>query len=205
MNFSAHYTSADANLPEFDQVGCIRDETGDSVVWTIQEVGALGEFLAVFGVFVSLVFLGLQTRRNAQQLQAQSRTNILGGLTEVTVQLSDEATYDFVWDLAQSGQLTPKQLGRLRLLFTGWQCRHEMLFYDIKDGILPKSHEQILRYRLFCVFEISEVMPSLWESDVRLYFSEDFQAYVDDQLQGGLLDEFPASVYTQGATAAPSL
>lgn len=174
-------------------------------MWTIQDLGALGEFLAVFGVFVSLAFLGLQTRRNAQQLKAQSRTNILGGLTEVTMQVSEEATYDFVWDLAQSGQITPKQLGRLRLLFTGWQCRHEMLFYDIKDGILPKSHEQILRFRLFSVFEISDEIRSMWESDVRRYFSEDFQNYVDDQLKGGLLDEFPASVYTQGKTASASL
>ncbi len=75
---------------------------------------------------------------------------------------------------------------RFRWLWTSWVSRHEILFYEISQGTVPRGFEKTLRFRLFQTFAFARAS-SLW-NEQRNYFTDEFQGYVDRQLAGGFSD-----------------
>jgi hypothetical protein len=68
-----------------------------------------------------------------------------------------------------------------------WWSNQELLFYEIKDGALPKQFEETLKFRVRSTFASARAN-DVWNS-LRGYYTKDFQEYVDqlrDDEDGGV-------------------
>ena len=164
---------------------------------SIDDLGSLGEFIGSIAVIVTLVYLAFQLKQNTRQLKAQSRFNVLEGMNLDSDRLFSSERYDFVIETLSHDRIPDEHLGRLRLIINSWLSHHEIAYFDIKDGSLSRPFEQPLTYRLFTVFEMHDEVEKLWDTDLRFYYTEEFQNFVDNLLREGLREKYTPSVYRQ--------
>ena len=164
---------------------------------TVSELGSIGELLAAIATLATLAYLAVQIRQNTLQLKSHARFNALEGMNRDSDRLFETERYEFIWDTIQAQELSNKELGRLRLLINSWLSNHELVFFEIQEGTLPKSYEGPLRYRLFTVFEMRDDIKQLWNADVRHYYTPEFQRFVDELIAAGLTTEYSTSIYRQ--------
>jgi hypothetical protein len=109
--------------------------------------------------------------------------------------LFNRERYEFLINTVGKDKIDDADLGRFRLLINSWFSHHEMAYFDIQDGTLPKTFEPPLIYRLFTTFEIHEDVRELWRTDLRYYYTEEFQKWVDKLLEEDLTGRYETSVY----------
>lgn len=163
----------------------------------IQELGSIGELVAAVATIGTLAYLAVQIRQNTKTVGSQSRYRALESIYADGAHAFDN--HDFLWRFIQKAEPSEEEKSRYRLMLITWFSHHEMVFFEIQDGTLPKEFEGGLRYRLFTVFEEGDVVKDLWDVQIRHYFTPQFQAYVNNQLASGLEAAFPATVLRPAA------
>ena len=146
---------------------------------TIQDLGALGEFLGSIAVLVTLIYLALQTRQNTKALGAQADaarigallTLNLGAATSVELQ---EALHEDQIDAPAINEMRRRSWWSAALLIVQWQ------FHQAQRGLLPGFNEAGVVDALRTVFTTSRGFAGWWEG-ARSIFTKDFVEWVEEQ------------------------
>ena len=148
---------------------------------TIQDLGALGEFLGSIAVLVTLVYLALQTRQNTAAIGAQldaaaiaqTQNGFLSAATsnELGEALREDSPHDIT-----TNQIRLTQYWLSILTSFQWQ------FHQARRGLLPTFHEQErgLAAAISSMFISSRSFAGNWAL-VRAGFSSDFVEWVEEQ------------------------
>ncbi len=153
---------------------------------SISELGSLGEFIGSIAVLITLVYLVYQIRQNTLSIKSQSRYFVLDALNRDARQAQDE-DFDQLFDIVQKGSAPPDALRRYTFVLVAWWSNQELLFYEIRDGALPKQFEETLKFRVRSTFANARAN-DVWKG-LRGYYTKDFQEYVDqlrDERDGGV-------------------
>ncbi len=102
--------------------------------WTIQDLGAAGEFVGAIGVVITLAYLAYQIRQNTVQLEqntmtakaaAQNASNVALRDTRVSLYQSSE-----IAEIFSLGNSNPEELGEIARL------RYRLLMQNVTDVML---------------------------------------------------------------------
>jgi hypothetical protein len=100
------------------------------------------ELVAVFGVILSLIFVGIEIRQNTRVARGETRTN-LAALNQdwlFLVANSDEGEiYRRVWIAPESEELTQAELSRANLLMIANLRRLENVYFQYEEGLVDES------------------------------------------------------------------
>jgi hypothetical protein len=85
--------------------------------WTVQDFGAVGEFVGAIGVVVTLVYLAYQIRQNTFQLERSELTAKAAAVNASNIALRDTRRTIFetaeVAEIFQQGNRNPEELGEV--------------------------------------------------------------------------------------------
>ena len=99
--------------------------------WTIQDLGAVGEFLAAIGVLVTLVYLAIQTRQSKEAVIRASRQNMMDQRVR---SLWSESDSSFIVPLIAKAEkhepLDDEDLVRVRALMKAEFVRCRFIFHN---------------------------------------------------------------------------
>ena len=152
-------------------------------------IGAVGEILGAIAVLATLLYLARQIKQSTVMLRSQSRRQVLEGLTADSERLLQDNLADLVFKEAQGEELNSKEQIKVSNLALSFLGNLEIQYHEIQDGSLDLTFEETLRYRLFMF--MTGPGRQRWE-DNRRFFTKEFQKYVDQQLDSGLIEEFSA-------------
>jgi len=146
---------------------------------TIQDLGALGEFLGSIAVLATLVYLALQTRQNTMAIGAQLDAAVLAGIhsTALSLATSNELAEAFREDStggATTNQIRLDAFWRSALLGFQWQL------LQARRGLLPGFDEAGIVEVVRGLSSTSHSFEGWWEAS-KLAFSPDFVAWVEEQ------------------------
>lgn len=102
--------------------------------WTIQDLGAAGEFIGAIGVVVTLVYLAYQIRQNTQQLEQSTLTARAAAQNASNVALRDTRSSIFTTsemaEIFYQGNLNPADLDDVARL------RYRLAIQNVSDVML---------------------------------------------------------------------
>ena len=146
---------------------------------TIQDLGALGEFLGSIAVLVTLVYLAFQTRQNRMAISAQldaTRISTSQSL-QLTLATSGELQEALLEDRVEPATLSEARRGHYWLaqfLTFQWQVVHA------RQGLLPSANEPALRRVVAAVFDGQRSIGNWWEG-AKGFFLPEFVEWVEEQ------------------------
>ena len=153
--------------------------------WEI--IGATGEWAGAIAVFVTLVYLAKQMSQNPRALKSQSRRQVLEGIASDTQRYIETGGVE-LFSKASKGALSDEEAATVSFLGLTFMSSLEIQYHELIDETLDKEFEATLQYRLFTFLDSNGL--ESWET-IRNFLTPAFQNYVDDQIAGGILDEFP--------------
>ena len=145
--------------------------------WTIQDLGAIGEFVGAIVVVVTLVYLVFQIRQNTLSIRSQSRYHVLEAINSDMRQVQNPEYSSLSRTIAHGDDVSNADRNRWAMTLTGWLSHQEMLFFEVTDGTLPRDFEETLRFRVAGTLLMPNVRET-WETWRGLY-TKGFQEYVD--------------------------
>ena len=99
--------------------------------WTIQDLGAVGEFVGAVGVVITLVYLAYQIRQNTVQLEQTTRTSKAAAVSASNIALRETRRTIFetaeMAEIFQQGNNNPDDLGEVE------QLRYRLLMQNIAE------------------------------------------------------------------------
>jgi len=123
---------------------------------TIEELGALGEFLGAIGVIATLAYLAVQVRQNTHSLEASQRLALsqtyqlrADALQNMVVQAAASPVGAIIVKLTEAGYpenigaldlLTPEERGRFRLWQIAQQTHWDNMHFQFQQGFLDKEY-----------------------------------------------------------------
>ncbi len=146
---------------------------------TIQDLGALGEFLGSIAVLVTLIYLAFQTRQNrmaiAAQLDAQRiSSNLHVGMAVATSTELQEALREDWIDPPEINEVRRNQLWSSTFLFFQWS------FSQAQRGLLPTFNEVALAGAVLNHFNRYRSFERWWDRTKARRFPE-FVEWVEEQ------------------------
>ncbi len=157
-------------------------------------IGAVAEALGAAGVIATLVYLTTQIRQNTTMLRSQSRRQLLEGVTADTERvLLNKDIYDLFMKDRHGGTLSEDEEAKMTTVTLSYLGNLEIQFHELADGSLDPTFQDTLQYRLSTI--LGGAGRERWEQS-RNFFSREFQSYVDDQLQSGVVDKYPSSLWS---------
>ena len=146
---------------------------------TIQDLGALGEFLGSIAVLVTLVYLAFQTRQNTMAIGAQldaaaiaARQNVF--LSAATSNELAEALAEDRIDVTTSNQMRLSVYWGSLLSYMQWQ-QHQS-----GRGLLPTFHEAQIASTVRSVFTRFRSFENWWEVN-KTSWDPEFVEWVEEQ------------------------
>lgn len=102
--------------------------------WTIQDLGAVGEFIGAIGVVVTLGYLAFQIRQNTLQLEQNALTTKAAAVTASNIALRETRQSIFgSGDMSEfflQGNENPDELGEVQML------RYRLVMQNVTDVML---------------------------------------------------------------------
>ncbi len=146
---------------------------------TIQDLGALGEFLGSIAVLVTLVYLAFQTRQNTMAIGAQLDAAALGSIQNsiLTAATSNELGELMAED--STADVTANQL-RLNTYWTSVILAFQWQFRQARRGLLPSFDEAGLGRAVGGMFRAFRSLEGWWEA-VKSGYPSDFVEWVEEQ------------------------
>ena len=110
---------------------------------TIQELGALGEFVAAFGVIASLIYVGFQVRQNTRATSGNAIAQVASEAQQNLVAVSqDDVLASAVSKALEGGELSPIERTKLFYWFSSLLRGVESHILQVRLGTLPADHEE---------------------------------------------------------------
>ncbi len=146
---------------------------------TIQDLGALGEFLGSIAVLATLIYLALQTRQNTMAIGAQLDAALIAAnqSTFLSAATSDELGEALREDYA--ADLTTNQL-RLGLYWLSILTSFQWQLHQGRRGLLPSFNEAGLAFLLRTFLTTSRSFEGYWEV-AKPNFLPEFVEWVEEQ------------------------
>jgi hypothetical protein len=146
---------------------------------TIQDLGALGEFLSSIVVLVTLGYLAFQTRQNTMAIGAQLDATRASSVQNImlTPAISTELGEAIIEDrTVQENVSDLRRIYYWNALFFTWQWQ----FVQGRQGLLKTFSEPGLGYVVGRSFTLSRGMSPWWEATKSSWLPE-FVAWVEEQ------------------------
>ena len=144
--------------------------------WSIQDLGAIGEFVGSIFVAVTLVYLVVQVRQNSQSIRSQSRYQVLEALA-ADLATSSNSEYFALRNRISAGDASSDNVIQWNLTLAGFLSHMEILFHELSDEALPEEFRKPLRVRIAALLRLPQGA-QVWESSQQL-FTQSFRDFVD--------------------------
>ena len=144
--------------------------------WSIQDLGAIGEFVGSIFVVVTLVYLIVQVRQNSQSIKSQSRYQVLEALA-ADLKASSSSEYFALRNRISTGDASSDDVVQWNLTLAAFLSHMEILFHELSDESLPEEFREPLRVRIAALLRLPRGA-SAWESSQQL-FTQSFRDFVD--------------------------
>jgi len=154
---------------------------------SIQDLGALGEFLSSVVVLVTLIYLAIQVRQGNMLAKSQARQRMVEhAQTELYTQINDlSITYAAV----KEGPISEEEQAKLSLFLTEFMRQREWEWFQYNDGVIDQDVYQAY-HEVIGIF-LSPVRTRKWWTSIgRFAFNESFVKEVD-----GMLENLEPSTY----------
>jgi hypothetical protein len=109
--------------------------------WSIQDLGAVGEFLGAIAVVVTLVYLSVQVRQNTGATRVASHHAITDSLNLGNLAMAQNAELAQIWlkGCADRRSLDETDRHRLDMLLLSYFHVFDSLFYSARTGMGEES------------------------------------------------------------------
>ena len=146
---------------------------------TIQDLGALGEFLGSIAVLVTLGYLALQTRQNTIAIGAQLDAAAIGANQNSL--LTTAQSSDLIAAIAEDirADMTPSQI-RLGLYWASLLSSFQWQLQQSRRGLLPSFKAESAAANVQFFFSTSGGFHAWWDA-AKPTFPSDFIAWVEEQ------------------------
>jgi hypothetical protein len=136
---------------------------------TIEELGAIGDFVGAIGVIATLAYLAVQVRQNTHSLEASQRLAAsqtyqlrADALQSMVVEAAGSPVGAIIVKLTEAGypedisaldRLTPEERGRFRLWQIAQQTHWDNMHFQYQQGFLDEEYyrdafvERVVRLR----------------------------------------------------------
>ena len=147
---------------------------------SIQDLGALGEFVSSVVVLITLIYLAIQVRQGNLLARSQARQRMVEHAhSELYTQINDPS---ITFAAVKEGPLTEEEQAKLSLFLTQFMRQREWEWFQLQDGVIDK--EVYAAYRdVIAIFLSTERTGKWWHSIGRFAFNQEFATDVDKFLQ----------------------
>ena len=145
----------------------------------IESMANYADVIGGAAVIVSLIYVGIQIRRNAKSSQSQANQSAHESLASVSLEVSKDPEFsNFVRrGMIKFDELSEDEQFRIVMLMTTTFRRYENIFYQYKRGFLEEGLWAGYEQSILLMF-YSSGGQAFW--DLRsLHFSELFRSYLD--------------------------
>ena len=157
----------------------IRHENGTHM--TIAELGSLGEFIASFGVLITLIYFAMQMRQNTKAIQLNTAHLVTEELQEMfSLLASDQGLCEIFIKASQQEDLMGTDRVRYNTLLSNIIRVYENAFLQNRQNVIIESHwDGIMRMMI----DISS-MPAFsgYWADRKHWFCEEFQQHMNTDI-----------------------
>ncbi len=157
---------------------------------SLEDLGNLGEALGGLAVIVTLVYLAIQIRQNANVTRAQMHQQHLLSLENDLLALGRDAQASHVWNtgLRNWDDLTREEQGQFGIMMAGLFTGFESNYNQHRAGLLDEYSWSGYRTRLRW-YVARKGMRSWWKLGGRTWVSEAYGDIIDE-----MISEFETSV-----------
>ena len=144
----------------------------------ISELGAIGEFLSSIVVMITLIFLVIQMRQNAQLMKRANARQANDANSHALVALLDEGVSElFIKGLNSIESLSEVERYRFDNALANWLYACEEVFTDQRDGMFPT--DLFVKYANAVPGYLSTPGGSQWWKESQTWFGPKFRLEVD--------------------------
>lgn len=145
---------------------------------TIAELGSLGEFVASFGVLITLIYLVIQLRQNTKAIRLNTTISVTEELQDMFgLMASDEGLAEVFAEAAQNEKLAGARGVRFYTLMSNLLRVYENAHLQNCEQAVNADHWAGLTRMMIDITDIA-AFPNYWE-DRKHWFSDDFQRHMD--------------------------
>ncbi len=158
--------------------------------WTM--LSAIGEILSSGAILVTLIYLAIQTRQNADATQANTRQAILAADQQFLAQITDDPE---LYSIRAKPELTEDEKIRLSALLTTFVRMRENNWLQYQNGVLDEATWE--SYRGAIVAQLGSPRARIWWQNFAVgtgMFDSEFTALVDDLLKNSPARQQPLSL-----------
>ena len=147
---------------------------------SIQDLGALGEFISSVVVLVTLIYLAIQVRQGNLLARSQARQLMVEHAnSELHAQINDPS---ITYTVVKEGPLSEEEQAKLSLFLTQFMRQREWEWFQLQDGVIDKEVYESYR-DVIGIFLSADRTKKWWHSLGRFAFNQDFAADVDRFLE----------------------
>jgi hypothetical protein len=148
---------------------------------TIAELGSLGEFIASFGVLITLIYLAIQMRQNTKAV----RLNTAHSITEefqnfFNLLASDQSLSEIFMEAAQNEELSGISRLRYNTLMGNAMRAYENAYLQNREQAIIPDHWAGLT-RMMIDASAMPAFPNYW-ADRKHWFSDGFQLHMNTEI-----------------------
>lgn len=152
----------------------------------IAVLGNIGEFLGSILVFVTLIYLAIQTRSINKQSQAEARYAFVDAMADINVGIGSSKQVASAWRRGLESIENLDEDERMQFyMFVGQYANSWAVMYQLhQDRMLPDAQWQIIRNDLISILS-SGGGKSFWEMGGNAAFDPGFVQWVNEELSTG--------------------
>lgn len=149
----------------------------------LSDLGAIGEFVSSIAVFVTLVFLTIETRNNSKLLARSNARQTSSDHRQALGEILDKEVSELFLRGNSRGleSLTPEERYRFDLAYCIWLQSIEQAYADYRDGLYPADH--LVAYENTIPAFLKTPGGSQWWEERRIWFGHAFRAEVERLLE----------------------
>ena len=111
--------------------------------WTVQDLGAVGEFIGAIAVLVTLGYLAAQVRQNHLSLTADTLNRLQAGFTTVNTMGGSDEKVARVIRLIHQGkveEMTEDEITQAQLILHAWWNQFQTAASAFQRGVISEHH-----------------------------------------------------------------
>ena len=149
-------------------------------------LGNIGDFLGSFLVFVTLVYLAIQTRNINKQSQAEARYAFVDSMADINVGIAQSKQTASVWRRGLDSIENLDDDERLQFfMFVGQYTNSWAVMYQLhQDHMLPATQWEIVRNDVVSILS-SNGGKAFWKAGGEAAFDPGFTQWVNAELAAG--------------------
>jgi hypothetical protein len=147
-----------------------------------EAIGAIAEISGALAVFLSLIYLAIQTRNNTRALRSAAFHQVRESFSDVSLTLAQNPVMGSMVNRAiySDEHLSDEEIVQFHFFLTTFLRRGESAFFQSSDGALQMETWQGIKETI--LVPLSSVHGKAWWQTVRGRFTPDYTAALDGAL-----------------------